>query len=137
MYDPMRDLIAELEANAGVAAITTRIRRLEADPDDVRGPGSYVAFVRIVRLSGEREKGRVPVQHPVYSVFCYGATDQQATDLYGAVSAALHDRGPRINAGLIYRTFDNSDGGTQKDPDTQQPYVEGVISVHAATAAIS
>lgn len=132
MVDPMGKLITEIRADSAVTAITTRIRGGEAAPGDSARP--YQPFVVLVRLGLEREP-RVPIQRLRIGFRCYGATFQQAAQLYGAVSDAIHNVGPRIGATgvVIYRSFDDTGGAASKDPDTGQPYEDGVISLIAAT----
>lgn len=129
MYDPLRDILAEIAAAPAVAAIVgDRIRRWEPAPGDARGPGEYVPFVVLVRIGGSRARGRLPLQQVPTAARCYGRTDHEATQLAGAVADALDGAGPR---GSIYRTYVPEVGGTVADPDTQQPYVEVLIETHA------
>ena len=70
---------------------------------------------------------------------CYGSTFADAAVLYGAVSDAIHNVGPRIGASgvLIHRSFDDIGMGADKDPDTGQPHEDGVIQVFAATQVVT
>lgn len=139
MIDPIRTLRAELAAAPTVTAIAgDRIRRGDEAAGDSKGPGEYQAFVVLKRTGGSREKGNVPVGHVSIVAQCYGRDRQEAVDLYGAISDAIHNRGPRIAEGvLIYRSHDESDGGDETDDLTSQPYVEGVISLSYATQAVA
>jgi hypothetical protein len=137
VIDPIRTLRAELAAEPAVSAITTRIRRGDAAPEDKQGPGSYVPFVVLVRLDSEREV-RAPVGVAPIAARCYAATREGAVALWGAISDALNNRGPRIaNGVLIHRSVAPSDGGDEQDPDTGQPLVTGLIRLHFATQPVA
>jgi hypothetical protein len=128
MYDPVRDILAELAAAPAVSVLAgNRIRRFEPAPGDARGPGEWVPFVVLVRLGGSRPRGRLPVQQVPIGARCYGRSDHEATALAGAVVDALDNAGPR---GAIYRTYVPEVGETLTDPDTGQPYAEVVIESH-------
>lgn len=145
MIDPLGELITEIKANPGVAALTTRIRGGEprgavgTDPGDARGPGDYVRFIVLVRLGVARAKGRVPVQDVRIGFRAYGTTPQDATALYGALSDAVHNVGPRVGATgtAIYRSYDDVGGTANRDPGTQQPFEDGVIELWAATKVVT
>lgn len=132
--DPIVDLINELVADPAVS--TDRIRRGDPARDDAQPAGSYRKFVVLVRLPAER-RPRVPVQRMTVIARCYAATRAEATQLAGEVAAAIHNRGPRIGAALIFRSFAPSDGGEERDPDTGQPLVNLTLTLHAATVAVS
>lgn len=136
MIDPLDALLDEIAANPGVAALTTRIRGGEPAPGDVASP--FAPFVVLVRLGSTREK-RAPVQEVRIGLRCYGTSFADAAALYGAVSDAIHNVGPRIGAAgvLIHRTFDDAGMGAQTDPDTGQPHEDGVISLFAATTVVA
>ena len=135
MIDPLGKLLTEIRNNPAVAALTTRIRGGEPVSGDAAMP--YQRFVVLVRLGATREK-RVPVQEVRVLVRCYGSTYQDAAALYGAVSDAIHNVGPRIGGGvLIHRSYEDIGNGVEKDPDTGQPHEDGVISVFAATQVVT
>lgn len=136
MIDCLGFLLTGIRDNAAVAAITTRIRGGEPAAGDALGPGSYVPFVVLTRLGVEREP-RVPIQRLRILARCYAATPQAASALYGAVSDAIHDVGPRISASgvVLYRSFDDIGTGAEKDPDTGQPSESLIVSLIAATQA--
>jgi hypothetical protein len=145
MIDPLGRLIVEVRAFPAVAAITDRVRGAEprgafgGDPGDARGPDAYVPFIVLSRLGTARVKGRVPIAEVRIGFRAYGATPQAAAALYGALSDAVHNVGPRVGAGgvLIHRSYDDVGGAAARDPDTKQPYEDGVISLFAATSAVS
>jgi hypothetical protein len=131
-------ILTTIRDDATVAALTTRIRGGEPAKGDALGPGSYQRFVVLVRLGAQREK-RLPVQEVRIAARCYGLTYQDAAALAGAVSDAIHARGPRISTGGvgIWTSFDDGGEGAGKDPDTDQPMETVVISVNAATALMT
>jgi hypothetical protein len=137
MPDPLGRILTEIRDDATVAAITTKIRGGEPAKNDALGPGSYQPFVVLVRLGTQREK-RLPVQEVRIAAKCYAATAQLAAVLAGAVSDAVHARGPRISpSGVgIWTSFDDGGEGASNDPSTLQPYETVVISVNAADRPI-
>ena len=136
MIDPLGTLLTEIRTDPAVAALTTRVRGGEPAPGDAAVP--YRRFVVLVRLGATREK-RAPVQEARIGLRCYGTSYADAAALYGAVSDAIHNVGPRIGATgvLIHRSFDDSGTGASKDPDTGQPHEDGVISLFAATGVVT
>lgn len=83
--------------------------------------------------------GRAGLQGVTVSALCFGTSYQQAAQLYGAVSDAIHMKGPRRDSSgrQIYLSIDESDGGATLDPDTRWLTETGVISVIAAAQPIS
>ena len=136
MTDPLDQLLTEIRADPAVAALTSRVRGGEPAPGDAAVP--FERFVVLVRLGTQRDK-RAPVQVVRLGLRCYGATFVDAAALYGTVSDAIHNVGPRIGATgvLIYRSFDDIGNGATKDPDTGQPVESGVISLFAATQVVA
>lgn len=137
MIDPLGYTLTTIRDYPAVAALTTRVRGGEPAPGDALGAGSYQRFVVLVNLGTRRDK-RAPVQETRIVARCYGATYQDAAVLAGAVSDAIHNVGPRINAAgvLIYRSFDDIGLGAEKDPDTGQPHQDLIIEAFAATQAV-
>lgn len=133
MTDPIGRIITELRDDSGVSAITTRIRGGEAAPGDALGPGKYVPFVVLVHLGATRDRS-LPVQQARILARCYGTTYQNAAELAGAVSDALHAKGPRISgSGVgIYASFDDVGQGASADPDTGQPHQDLIFAVYLA-----
>ena len=136
MIDPMGFLLTGIRDFPAVAALTSRVRGGEPAPGDDAVP--FQRFVVLTRLGTQRNK-RAPVQEVRIAAKCYGSTYQDAAVLYGAVSAAIHNVGPRINASgvLIYRSFDDIGMGAEKDPDTGQPHEDLIIELFAATQAVA
>ena len=136
MIDPLGALLTEIRDNPGVAALTTRVRGGEPAPGDAATP--FRRFVVLTRLGATRER-RAPVQAVRIGLRCYGSTHQDAAALYGAVSDAIHNVGPRIGASgvLIHRSFDDVGTGAETYPDTGQPHEDGVISVFAASGLVT
>jgi hypothetical protein len=141
--DPMGRILTETRDDAGVAAITTRIRggepmgKTATDEGDARGAGNYIPFVVFTRL-GVIRLPHCPTQEVRISARCYGVTFQQAAQLAGAVSDALHARGLRISPTgiVIFSSLDDGGGGATKDPDTGQPYESVIFSVGALTETL-
>ena len=136
MIDPLGKLLTEIRDDPAVAALTTRVRGGEFAPGDAAVP--FKRVVVLVRLGTTRAK-RAPVQEVRIGLRCYGSTFADAAALYGAVSDAVHNVGPRIGATgvLIYRSFDDIGMGADKDPDTGQPHEDGVIQLFAATGVVT
>ncbi len=136
MIDPLGTLLTEIRDNPAVAGMTTRVRGGEPAPGDAATP--FQRFVVLVRLGSQRDK-RAPMQEVRIAVRCYGSTHQDAAALYGAVSDAVHNIGPRIGASgvLIHRSYDDIGTGADTDPDTGQPHEDGVISLFAATQIVA
>ena len=98
----------------------------------------YVAFVVLIPMVPVRHH-TLPIQWTRTVARCYGRTPIEATQLRWAVGAAIHNAGPRTYAnGLgIYASYDIESGEPEKDPTTQQPYMELVIEAPATTQAVA
>lgn len=143
LVDPVGTLIAELRSDPTLSSLTTRIRGGEPAPGDVleapsTGTRKFQRFVVLVRLGATRQH-RAPVQTVRIGVRAYGATYQDAAALYGAISAAIDNVGPRLGpTGVaIYRSLDIESGGALKDPVTGQPYEDGVLELIASTDVVA
>ena len=121
--DPIGPLIMELRA---LNIASGRVRGYEAQPGDALDPGHYQRFVVLVDLGGP--PGRNVVQRKRIAFRAYGATPQDAGDLYMDIQEALHLIGPRTGT-TIYMTRDDTGGSAHLDPDTEQPYYDGVFVV--------
>lgn len=130
----MGTLITELRT-ASIAA--GRVRGGEAAPTDAKAAGSFQRFVVLVRL-GYQRLHRTPMAIHRIGFRSYGVTFQDAAALHGEISDLLDNAGPRLSASgvAIYRSLDDTGGGALKDPDTDQPYEDGVLEVFAGTGAI-
>lgn len=135
MIDPLGTVIAELRA-ANVAS--KRVRGGEPAVGDAKPAGSFQRFVVLVRL-GYQRLHRTPMQILRIGVRAYAPTYQDAAALYGEISDALDNAGPRLSlAGVpIYQSLDDTGGTAEKDPDTGQPYETGVLELFAGTQAIA
>lgn len=143
MIDLMPALRTEVAAIAGVSTVVSanptgtgvRVRVNEPAPGDASTP--FRAFVVLVNLGVQRMR-RLPVADWRVSAKFYGRTAAEAQSLYSAASDGIHDAGPRVNASriAIYNSADESSAGFEVDPDTGQPYVEGIISLLAPTVAL-
>lgn len=135
LSDPMGSIIAQLR-NANIAS--GRVRGNKPAVGDARGPEAYRRFVVIVDLGGPRFH-RTPLQVLRYAIRCYGVTPQDARDLYGEVSDELDNGGPRYGPTdvAIHQTLDDTGGSYNEDPDTRQPYFEGIYVVMAGAQALA
>jgi hypothetical protein len=135
MIDPLGALIVELR-NAGIAS--GRVRGGEPAKDDAKGAGSYQRFVVLVRLGAARLHRAGVADHRI-GVRAYGATAQDAAALWGEISDAIDNAGPRLSASgvAIHQSLDATGGNAQRDPDTGQPYEDGVIELIAGTAVLA
>lgn len=137
MIDYFGKILGELGADAAVVSITDRIRGHVPGPNDAKGPTEYVPFVVLTDLGGPPMR-RVPIQNALLGLRAYGVTPQGAKALYVACSNALHDVGPRIHGTvLIYDSADGTGGDEGADPQTKQPYVEGVIQLVVSALAVA
>ena len=135
MINPVGSLVTELRT-ANIAS--KRVRAGEPAVDDAKPAGSFQRFVVLVVLSYQRLH-RTPMAIWRIGVRAYSATYQDATVLYGEISDALDNAGPRLSdAGVaVYQSLDDTGGAAEKDPDTDQPYLVGVIEVFAGTQALA
>lgn len=144
MIDPTGALIVEIRDYLDDNSITDRVRGFEPagsdieDGGDQRGPGSYVRFVVVVGLDVPPDID-LPITDARYAVRCYGTTPHDAFLVYAGVVAAIHRIGPRVktNGLAIYQSFMESGGTPEKDPDTQQPLVVGIIHLIATTQEVA
>jgi len=137
--DSLGSLLVEIRDDVDVDALVNgRVRGFEPAPGDAKAAGSYQAFVVLVALSVPPDP-QLPVTFATYGVRAYGSTPQSAWAVWGAVVKAIHETGPRLKAnGLgIYKTIAVSGGEQGKDPDTQQPVVEGTIRLIATTQVVA
>jgi hypothetical protein len=135
MIDPLGAIVTELRT-ASIAS--GRVRGGEPAPGDAKPAGSYQRFVVLVRL-GLTRLHRTPMQILRIGVRAYAPTYQDAAALYGEISDALDNAGPRLSAARlpIYQSLDDIGSGASKDPDTGQPYEEGVIELFAGTHVLA
>lgn len=139
MIDITGMVIAELRDDDAVAAIVgPRVRGVEPAAGD-RPP-----MVIVTRMSGSRDPGngdsrRAGLQEVMLGVKCYGTTPQQASQLYGACSDALHAKGPRVDASAraIFWSFDDLGSSPGKDPGTNWPWVDFTARIVAAAEAVA
>ncbi len=126
--DPMGMLVDELR-DANIAS--GRVRTQQPDKNDAKDARHYQRFVVIVDLGGPPV--RQTIQRLRYAVRTYGATKQDARALWGEVQEVWHLAGPRISLSgvAVYQTRDDTGGSAFTDPDTGQPYYDGVYEVTA------
>lgn len=147
MIDPTGFLMTGIRDDAAVAAISNRIRADgQPGPDDsawtidatTKKKRFKNRFVVIAKQPGFRLP-RNAVQTIRYVMRVYGLTPQDATHFYGVVSDAAHNLNPRVNgSGIgIWNSRVIEDNGALVDPDTGQPYEEGVIELLAPTQVVA
>lgn len=109
-----------------------------AYPGDARGPGDYQAFVVVTTLD-EPMHPSVPIFFGSYGIAAYGATFENARAVWGAVVKALHRVGGRTKASGFHVYISAAEGGGEqdKDPDTGQPLVRGIIRTIASANAVA
>lgn len=138
---PLGAAVAELAADSAVHAITTRIRPIEPGgtllDGDAKGPGQYNAFV-IVSVLDQPWQAPTATSVVTLGLRCYADTFAKAEVLYLACAAVFHRKGPRIAASRlgIYNSLVLGGGVFDKDPDTKQPLVHGVIELNVSIQPI-
>ena len=135
MIDPMGSLIEELR-DANIAS--GRVYGGEVPPGGAKPPQAFRRFVVLTRLATIRQH-RAPIVEVRVGLRCYGSTYQDAAALFGEVSDAVDNAGPRIsgsNVG-IYQSLDEGGGDASADPGTNQPFESGVIALWVATEAVA
>lgn len=135
MVDVMGELVRELRADAGVSAIVgTHVWGEEVPANAGNDPRPFVT----IRELGVRREKRTPVMQVRVSVLCVAKTHQLASALYGAVSDALHNQGPRVNSGVgIWRSSEESGGQTLIDPQLRWPQKVAIYEVFAVSQAVA
>ena len=153
LVDPTGWLLTTIRDDAGVAALTARVRiaepmgrtvnnaGVETDPGDLRERRAWVRFIVLVRL-GRSRLPHAPVQAVRYVARCYGQGGnpwQDADALAAAVSAAIHNIGHRISPGgvSVFGVYDEGGEGPTADPDTHQPHSDIVIALGALTSLVT
>ncbi len=133
LSEPMGTILSELRT-ANIAS--KRVRGNEPAQGDAITP--YQRFVVVIDLGGPRLH-RAPLQTVRYSIRCYGATPQDASDLYRDVSDTLDNRGPRYGPTdvALHQSLDDTGGSFGKDPITKQPFYEGVFEILAGAQLIA
>jgi hypothetical protein len=144
MIDPTGKVLTELR-DALKDDWTDRVRGGEPAPgdsgvetDSTTGVKRFAhRFVVLVRLGFFRMR-TVPLQTVTIGYRAYGFDKADAAALVGALSDAIHNKGPRENASgiAIYSSVDLG-GEAHEDPVTGQPYEDGVIELIAATQVVT
>lgn len=137
LLSPLAAAIAELQADAAVKAITTRIRPIEPGENDAKGAGSFVPFVVLATLDAPIQATTATAAVSL-GLRCYAASYAAAEALYLACSAVFHRAGPRIASTRlgIYNSLAIGGPTLGKDPDTAQPYAFGVVELNVSIQAI-
>lgn len=138
ILSPTGAAIAELVGDTAVAAITTRIRPAEPGENDALGPGNYVPFV-IVSVLDEPHQASTATAAATLGLACYGATYALAEALWLACADVFRRKGPRVAAsGLgIYNSNVIGGGVYDRDPDTHQPLMRGIVELNTSVQPIS
>lgn len=139
MIDPLGVVLTTLLATPAVTAIVGgRVRGAELADDDAP-PAVVLRRLGVTRRPVGGGSGRAGLQGVTIAALCFGATYVQAAQLVGAVTDALHMKGPRRDAGgrLIYLSVEESIGGATLDPQTRWPSETAVISVIAAAQTVA
>jgi len=125
--------VAELASDSAVKAITTRIRPIEPGVADALGPGEYVPFV-VLSVLADPWQAPTATASVTLGLRCYADSFAKAEALYLACAAVFHRKGPRIAASRlgIYNSLVLEGGVFDKDPDTKQPLVHGVIELNVS-----
>jgi hypothetical protein len=111
-------IVTTVRDNAAVAAITTRVRGGELASGDT-APAVVIVSLGNTRSPFGPGRGRLGLQQPRLAANCYAATYQQAAQLAGAVSDALHLLSTRTISGKVIRlVIDDGWGGPVLDPGT-------------------
>lgn len=140
-------LIVELRNNTDLRAlVNVRVRGRHPAPEspdspgsgDVQSRGSYKNYVVLDILSAPPDP-YLPVTFAEVGARCYGTNEEVAWAVWGALVAAVHDTEARVKAsGLgIYKTKAVTGGTQENDPDNDQPFVTGSISVIATTQVVT
>lgn len=132
MVDPLGFVLTTIRDDAAVAALTTRIRGEEP----AQGDQPPMVIIRTFPITRQQ---RLPLARHQYMILCYGTSPRQAAQLRGAVSDAIHNVGPRVNASgvAIYRSHSENEGQSQVDPDTGWPFQMVIAVAWAATVAVA
>jgi hypothetical protein len=143
LVDPTGYILTTIRDDAGVAALTDRVRGGGPQGGDALPVGQWRRFVVVVRM-GRARNMHSPLQWVRLAARCYGAgKDVQtaavdAAALASAVSDAVHNRGHRISSGgvSVFGSFDDGGSGMLTDPDTGQPYEVVFVDVNALTVLV-
>jgi hypothetical protein len=136
-------ILTTIRDDAGVAALTDRVRGGGPQGGDALPVGQWRRFVVVVRM-GRARNTHSPLQWVRLAARCYGAgKDVQlaavdAAALAGAVSDAVHEKMHRISTGgvSVFGSFDDGGSGMLTDPTTGQPYEVVFVDVNALTVLV-
>jgi hypothetical protein len=137
LLSPLGAAVAELSADTTVKAITTRIRPVEPGTGDSKGAGSYVPFV-VVSVLDAPWQATTATSAVTLGLRCYDETFAKAEALYFACAAVFHRKGGRIAASRlgIYNSLVLGGATFDKDPDTKQPLVHGIVEMSVSIQPI-
>jgi hypothetical protein len=143
MIDPTGAVIVALRDDAAVRAIVGQHGTAWKVRGDEPGAGWLPPFITVTFLTSRRDTGgdagtwSLDVMETYLSVKCYGTTPQQAIQLYGAASDALHGKqfGADSSGRLLYLVADD---GTSGDVDPAgRPLQDFTAIVTAAAHAVA
>lgn len=118
MIDLTGPIVTTVRDNPAVAAITTRVRGGELASGDT-APAVVIVSLGNTRSPFGPGHARLGLQQPRLAATCFGVTYQQAAQLAGVVSDALHlVRGRTISGKVIHQIMDDGWGGPVLDPTT-------------------
>ncbi len=127
MIDLFGPTLVAIRDFPAVAAITPRVRGFELAPGD-DAPAVVLTTLGNTRQPFGAGSGRLGMQQPRYAANCYAKTSTAASQLAGAVSDAIHARGPRTVSGkAIHLSMDDGWGGVVADPDRPGWVMETVL----------
>lgn len=150
MNFPVGPLVIALRDDPAVAAIVSG--RVAAGGPDPEWPGPDPRpFVVLVPMTPSRApfgpgSSRTGLVQLLVMAKCFGAPDEKdervaqrtSGELAGAVSDALHDKGPRrFGTRLLFQSDQVSGGGLTVEPDTRRPYWALMFNVIAAAQAVA
>jgi hypothetical protein len=137
VIDPLGPVLTLIRSSSAVAAITPRVRGADLAEGDA-APAVVVRRLGVTRSPLGRTS-RLGLEGVTLVAICFGTSPQQAAQLFGAVSDAVHNKRARIDAQgrLIFLTVNESGGDATLDPDTRWPREDAVINVIAAAQAVA
>lgn len=144
MIDPTGVIVSEIRDDSAVRAIVGQ----HAGVWKVAGGEAREAwtppYVVVMRLGVSRApfnpgNKRLGMQLVRLAANCFGATQQQAAQLYGAVSDVLHVKGARRDAQgrQLFISFEEVGGQPDTQIGTGWPYETAIFNIVAAAQAVA
>lgn len=127
--DLLGPIVTTVKNDTAVAAITARVRGGELAQGDT-APAVVIVSLANTRSPFGPGHGRLGLQQPRIAAQCFAMTHQQATQLAGAVSDALHLLSNKTISNKTLRLVqDTGWGGVVLDPVTNWPTETVVFEV--------